>query len=107
MATNKPPADDLLTRAADLRAAGKSWEATAAALGYSAQTVRKWPIRYSTRWRRVHGEAERREMQTECERQISTARGKRASGNNQRTPLVLRQCFGWLVGWRLLPVDLN
>jgi hypothetical protein len=58
--TNKPPADVLLDRAADLRAAGKSWEATAAALGYSAQTVRKWPVKYPTRWRKVHGAAELR-----------------------------------------------
>jgi hypothetical protein len=60
MATNKPPADDLLDRAADLRAAGKKWEAVAAELRLSPETVRKWPLRYPTRWRRVQGAADLR-----------------------------------------------
>lgn len=60
MSANKPPADSALARAAELRAAGSSWEAVAAALNRSADTVRRWPSLYPARWRAALRDAERR-----------------------------------------------
>jgi hypothetical protein len=56
----KPPSDELLTHAAELRAAGLSWEAVAAKVGRSAETVRKWPTAYPDRWQSLLHAAERR-----------------------------------------------
>lgn len=60
MARNKPPSDAVLTRAAELRAGGSTWEAVAAKLRRSPETVRKWPTTYPDRWRTVLHHAERR-----------------------------------------------
>lgn len=60
MAANKPPSDELLNRAAELRAGGAKWEAVAAALNRSAETVRKWPREYADRWKPALRDAERR-----------------------------------------------
>ena len=56
----KPLNDDLLNRAAELRAAGGTWEAVAAKLHRSADAVRKWPRDYADRWKIAIREAERR-----------------------------------------------
>ena len=60
MPANKPPSDDLLARAAELRAGGLSWEAVAAKIGRAADTVRRWPTQYPDRWQAVLHAAERR-----------------------------------------------
>jgi hypothetical protein len=60
MPANKPPCDDLLNHAAELRAGGLSWEAVAAQVGRSAETVRKWPAAYPDRWQALLHAAERR-----------------------------------------------
>lgn len=60
MAPNKPPPDDLLTRAAELRAAGANWTLVAAQVRRSAETVRKWPLVYAERWAAALHDAERR-----------------------------------------------
>jgi hypothetical protein len=60
MARNKPPSDAVLTRAAELRAEGSTWEAVARKLRRSPETVRKWPAAYPDRWRAVLHHAERR-----------------------------------------------
>jgi hypothetical protein len=60
MAANKPPSDELLNRAAELRAGGTTWEAVAAQLHRSAATVRRWPREYAERWKLALADAERR-----------------------------------------------
>jgi hypothetical protein len=40
----------LVERAAELRAAGNSWEQTAQKLGRCADTIRNWPRRYRAFW---------------------------------------------------------
>lgn len=60
MPANKPPPDELLTHAAELRAAGLSWEAVAAKVGRSAETARRWPSTYPDRWQALLQAAERR-----------------------------------------------
>ena len=54
------PAEDALSRAALLRAAGCSWETAAAELGRAAETVRKWPETVPERWQLALADAERR-----------------------------------------------
>lgn len=56
----KPLNDDLLNRAAELRAAGGTWEAVAAKIHRAADAVRKWPRDYADRWKLALREAERR-----------------------------------------------
>lgn len=56
----KPLNDDLLNRAAELRAAGSTWEAVAAKIHRAADAVRKWPRDYADRWKIALREAERR-----------------------------------------------
>jgi transposase len=60
MPSNQPPSDDLMTLAAELRAGGLSWEAVAAKVDRSAETVRKWPTAYPDRWHALLHAAERR-----------------------------------------------
>jgi hypothetical protein len=48
MPCNAP--DRLLAEAAELRAAGSSWEVVAAQVGRAARTVRRWPTLYRARW---------------------------------------------------------
>ncbi|HET6572972.1 MAG TPA: hypothetical protein VFG68_05165 [Fimbriiglobus sp.] len=44
------PSDRLFAEAAELRAAGSSWEVVAAQVGRAARTVRRWPTLYRARW---------------------------------------------------------
>ncbi len=60
MPKSQPPSAAVLRKAADLRAAGNAWDAIGAAVGCSAATVRKWPLRYPARWRQATLAAERR-----------------------------------------------
>jgi hypothetical protein len=48
----------LLTVAAQLRAAGASWETIAARVKRSARTCRHWPVAYPDEWRRRYRQAE-------------------------------------------------
>ncbi|MFL5339409.1 MAG: hypothetical protein ACJ8F7_04505 [Gemmataceae bacterium] len=57
----KPPSDHilcLLRRAAELRAAGKSWEAVGGAVHRAPETVRRWPREYPAEWKRCYLVAE-------------------------------------------------
>jgi hypothetical protein len=60
MPTQKPPSDRRLVLAAELRIGGATWEAIAARLHRSPETVRKWPLEYPDRWRTALFHAERR-----------------------------------------------
>ena len=60
MPAAKPPSDDLLARAAELRAGGATWDAVAAKLNRSADTVRKCPALYPDRWQAALHNGERR-----------------------------------------------
>ena len=60
MANTKPPAESVLARAAELRAAGSNWEVVAAKLHRAAETVRKWPALYPTEWQAALRTTERR-----------------------------------------------
>jgi hypothetical protein len=60
MSTAKPPAESVLARAAELRAAGSSWESVAAKLNRAADAVRKWPTLYPAQWQAALHTAERR-----------------------------------------------
>lgn len=53
------PTDQLLARAAELRVEGASWEVVAAQVGRAAETVRKWPRIYPTKWKKLVRAAER------------------------------------------------
>jgi HEAT repeat protein len=66
MSRNKPPSDRRLILAAELRVGGSTWDAVAARLHRSPETVRKWPIEYPDRWKQAVHEAERR-LATEAE----------------------------------------
>src|SRR5205823_5367444 len=60
MSAAKPPSDELLSRAAELRAGGSTWDAVAAKLNRSADTVRRWPALDPDRWQAALRAAERR-----------------------------------------------
>lgn len=60
MPSNRPPSDDCLRLAAELRAGGHTWDAVAARLRRSPETVRRWPAQYPDRWRDATQHAERR-----------------------------------------------
>ena len=62
MATNNPPSEAVLRKAVELRAAGNSWDAVGAAVGFAAETVRKWPMKYPARWRKAARAAETRTL---------------------------------------------
>jgi len=50
----------VLTRAAELRAFGNGWDATARALQRSARNLRRWPVVYPERWAAALRAAQRR-----------------------------------------------
>lgn len=66
MPQQRPPSHRCLTLAAEMRMGGSTWEAIAARLRRSPETVRKWPREYPDLWRLVTSEAERR-LATEAE----------------------------------------
>jgi predicted Zn-dependent protease len=56
----KQPPEDILpimTLAADLRAAGNSWDAIAVKVEREPRTCRGWPVRYPEVWQRLYDEA--------------------------------------------------
>ena len=57
MTVPNPALDRRLAAAAELRAAGNSWEAVATCLRCKAATCRRWPVRYRLRWREVYAAA--------------------------------------------------
>ena len=60
----KPPSDDLLFKAAELRAGGTKWAEVAKAVNRSLVVVKTWQKRYPDRWATALKVAERR---TVCE----------------------------------------
>src|SRR5436305_331520 len=63
MRTHAPPLVRILMAvAADLRAAGNSWETIALRLKRTVATVRGWPARYVGDWGRLYRAAEQRQL---------------------------------------------
>lgn len=63
MRTHAPPlVRTLMTVAADLRAAGNTWETIALRLKRTVATVRGWPTRYADDWGRLYRAAEHRQL---------------------------------------------
>lgn len=60
MPRQQPPSDDTFARAAELRAAGSSWETVAKQVRRAVRTVSGWPRRYADRWTAALTAAERR-----------------------------------------------
>jgi hypothetical protein len=56
--STKPPNDDMLREAAEMRASGAAWEAIGAKLHRAESSVRRWPQAYPDRWNRFAAEAE-------------------------------------------------
>jgi transposase-like protein len=52
--------DELMHRAAELRASGLSWDGIARALGRAPETVRRWTRQYKFKWARLLVLAEKR-----------------------------------------------
>lgn len=59
MKPKHPPPAATFARAAELRAAGSSWEAVAREVGRAAETVRKWPYYFPDLWRAAFAEAKK------------------------------------------------
>src|SRR5688500_385799 len=53
----------LLTVAAELRAAGASWEAVADSVHRKPTTCQKWPSRFRQDWNSIYHEAQRRRFE--------------------------------------------
>jgi hypothetical protein len=62
MSSAIPEIERLLAAAAELRAAGNSWEVVGAKLHRAADTCRRWPKRYPTAWEQLYEAAERTQM---------------------------------------------
>lgn len=60
MPRQQPPSDDLLARAAELRATGATWDMVAKQVGRAVRTVTGWPRKYPDRWAAALLQAERR-----------------------------------------------
>ena len=58
MKQTPPELHTLMTLAAELRAAGSSWEIVGAKVQRSPRTCREWPLRYPDDWKRLYREAE-------------------------------------------------
>jgi hypothetical protein len=56
MPRSTPPVD-LIRRAAELRAAGSTWETISAKVSRAAQTVRRWPLHYPREWAQAFSRA--------------------------------------------------
>ena len=65
----------LLSAAAELRAAGASWETVAAHLGRAVCKCRRWPIRYRDYWTAAYQAAERRRAAVARLEAVNTLRG--------------------------------
>src|SRR5947209_9973472 len=74
-----PPPDPktlrLLAAAAELRAAGGSWEAVAAHLRRAVHKCRRWPIRYRDYWVAAYQAAERRRTAVARQEAVNALRG--------------------------------
>lgn len=63
-----PPSEKLFARAAELRAAGATWETIAKEVKRCVRTVYYWPQKYPERWADALLQAERRmTAQSDCE----------------------------------------
>ena len=62
MSRPKAVSDDLLNRAAELRAGGAKWAAVAEELKKAVDTVCAWPRKYPARWKSALEAAERRTL---------------------------------------------
>jgi hypothetical protein len=60
MSGRKAPSESLLARAAELRALGYTWDATAKTMKRSPHTISKWPHFYPERWAAALEQARRR-----------------------------------------------
>jgi hypothetical protein len=64
----KPPSVELLAHAAELRAAGATWETVAKQVQRAVRTVSGWPRKYADRWTTALVQAERLlAAQSDCE----------------------------------------
>ncbi|CAN5511563.1 hypothetical protein BH11PLA2_BH11PLA2_08970 [soil metagenome] len=64
--------ETLLQQAAELRAAGRTWESVARTMNRTAKRVRNWPSEHRVRWQRFFAEAEAALMK-EAEHESMTA----------------------------------
>jgi hypothetical protein len=68
MPRQKPPSNELFAHAAELRAAGASWETVAKEVNRVERTVRGWQRKYAERWTTALLQAERlMSAQSDCE----------------------------------------
>lgn len=72
--TFQPPAEELLEKAAELRASGASWEAVAAAVGRAAETVKRWPRLYQKKWEHLLSKAEKQQLREATAESLHTLR---------------------------------
>lgn len=70
----KPPPDELLALAAELRAGGASWETVAEQVNRTERTVRQWPTNYATRWNKLLRAAERQQLTDATAESVLTLR---------------------------------
>ncbi|MCZ2340285.1 MAG: hypothetical protein LC104_00640 [Bacteroidales bacterium] len=70
----KPPPDELLALAAELRAGGASWETVAENVGRTERTVRQWPTSYARRWKKFLRAAERQQLTDATAESVLTLR---------------------------------
>jgi hypothetical protein len=79
-----------LRTAAELRAAGLSWEVVAGRVGRAAATCSRWPSRYADLWRSVFREAVRQSEQESAIEARATLR-KMLRGEDDRQKLTAAQ----------------
>jgi len=96
--SGKPPSEELLFEAVELRSAGFGWEAVAEKLHRAVETVRKWPLRYAERWQAAIDKSEMRHaVDTQAESIVILRSLARASPDDK----VRYQCAKRLLDQRL------
>ena len=83
MPAHKPPPDDLLALAAELRAGGAAWDAVAAKVGRAMNTVRQWPTAYPARWKKALHAAEQQQLADATAESVHTLRRQLRSADEK------------------------
>lgn len=79
----RPPSAELIARAAELRAAGSSWEVVAREVNRTPATVRRWPTLFARQWEPAFNAAEKAVVAEVAAESVLTLRKQLRSGDEK------------------------
>jgi hypothetical protein len=102
MHNRKPPPDNLLFRAVEARAQGKSWATVGKLVGRSLHTVSKWPRAYPERWDAALRAANRAVVEIAAAQAVSALQNLLVCENvNVRATAAWRLLYQRLEQWKI------